>query len=207
MTMDKIHHSISDWEFSATPSLYINDQIYVSPPSCLCTVTRESGTYSPRFYLSDALAHCVPEGKLVTYHQFSKLSFNDITVIFRGQTAPVDDFPDDCYWLRWYETKGSLYRREASINTNLVEGNIEPPLSVNTWHHHRVTWYEYISEMLEHLFRIEYEIYRGGDWQEIFHYDDPLNKWAASSVNRFGLGTTAYIDPYRNAIDDTEIWA
>ncbi len=96
--------------------------------------------------------------------------------------------------------------RQAGEFTWSHEHNLPDGIPLNQWTHLRLTWFTYIDEQFETVFRVMFEIKVDGEWKEQWHDDSPENAWADSGTNRVGFNMRASDTKRYFLQDDTEIW-
>ncbi len=191
-----IHHTWTDWDWSDA-NWELNTGMYVSPPSSL----RFLSTTLTLNLCNLVDSRCLPQGKLVTWHN----AYTDVNGIihFRNQKAVPDVDFVNCYYVRLEQNRVRLYRRVSSVDS--VLGDWAPLNERNTWRKWTVTWwlFEEPHEDVDCRIRIRGDPVNAAPLFEET-VDDPNNQWAESSVNRCGLAGVAPATPQN--FDDTEIW-
>lgn len=204
--MKKIHHSLADWDYRVGARLELAADKFISAPTALRTQALASGYQDEKVYLGDTLGHNIPEGRYLTYY-YDKGEFTfQYLFLLRCQDISYTGYPDDCYYIVFTDDNTILYRREGGVNT-ILKNQVNPfELLRNKWYHFRVTWYQYIEEDLHKYLRTIVEVKVAGEWVELLSWNDELNKWADSDINRVGFGIRAEEHPYYRWMDNTEVW-
>jgi hypothetical protein len=204
--MKRLHHSLTDWDYS-TPAPYVTEAQFVSSPTSL------AARYEPPFNrqgwamcnLADTL--CLPQGRLVTWYRAP--GYHPVSFLFRSQFNPSEEKNDPFY--NAYEVKiqtsvWMIYRYENGVLTGLGEGNIPNPFNLNEWAHLRVTWYNWQFGIGESLLRIIIEEEVDGEWVQQAYVDDDANLFAESEDNRVGFQVIHANLAEPTCIDDSEVW-
>lgn len=207
--MDKLitkHHSLIDWDYRVGAYFEITNTLFVSPPTSLRTQDTGVGGKIEAIYLKEALAACVPDGQIITYFLMTDTPGGGLGVLYRVQDIVYITYPQDCYNVHVRAPDCRLRKFVGGAVTTIRTHNFVPALSALHWYRFRYTFYQIIqadfSRYLKHL--IDWEV--DGEWVNLIDYDDPLNLWADSEINRLGLNLLAQDDPRYNHADDTQIW-
>lgn len=207
--MDKlipIHYSLSDWDFSAPSKWQLITDRFVSAPTALSRLLDEILPTFGVFFLGDALGLNIPEGRIV--HQFWRqiILIQQLHYYFRVQAKNGDNIPDDCYYIYLYGNVHTLTYRLGGVNQWSHEHNCPDGIPQNQWTQLRLTWFTFINEFLNTVFRVVFEIKVDGVWKEQWHDDSEENAWADSAANRVGFAHYNSFGGYYFIQDDTEIW-
>lgn len=199
-------HSLSDWDYVPGAHLELYPLIYVSPPTSLRTVPQLPNPDWEHIFLGTALGACIPNGRIVTWWRYSMV-YVDVFFHFRTQDIPTNGYPHNGYCIQ-LNNHGSLAHRIVNdVSTQLWSVPISPTLPANSWHRIRVTWYQWVNEYFEIQFRIMHDLEVAGEWVNLKTFDDPVNAFADSAVNRCGFVFYSWYRDYWHHLDDTEIWA
>lgn len=201
----KKHHSLSDWDFDPKDDWHTDESEYVSPPTSLtCYDTIQEG--HRWCYLKQAVIDDLPEGRFVTVVKSKNWGPGYLDIFLRTQALPTDYLPENGYWIRIGSGQLKIYRIVNGATTSLKETTPSNPPQEHVWEKWRVTFWQYINEDLETVFRIVVEKEVSGEWKEQAVGEDPDNLWAESGVNRIGFGLQWALDVGTTFLDDTEIW-
>jgi len=204
--LNQKHFSLADWEFEPDHQYYISTVQYVSPPSSLATPAVDVARRMFYCYLSDELAHCVPDGRIITYIRFGYL-VRSYDFYFRQQPPLAYQGNQNGYRLQLQPAndRWRIYRWQDGAGGIIYTG-ATPEFLAETWYRFKVDFYQYLTEDLELTFRIEFFLEQAGEWVSLGYYDDGTNLFADSDVNRVGFSLDGYNLLTIDYADDTEIW-
>jgi len=200
----KPHFSLEDWDFDPNHKYIIKDTHFVSPPTSLASPHTIENQWRC-FYLKQTLAADIPGGRLVTQKLNLPAGTWPHRFFFRVQ-AVAWPLPVNCYFLHPYQAAVRLYRRVASVDTEIKYADLSQSLNLSQWYPMRVTFYSYVDVELLRLFRVIFEINHGAGYVEELVHDDSQNLWEDSGANRVGFGTWCSGAELTQFWDDTEVW-
>jgi hypothetical protein len=208
--MEKVakgHHSLADWDYRPGCPFGLYPDQFISPPSCLRNIENAESLTSEFFYLKASLAPCIADGRIVDWHRWTGSDVaSSAYYLFRCQDCPETGLPQSCYELIFQYGTLELFKMVDGSPQWLSSYDFAPNLNQNTWYHFRVTFWQYTGTDLNKVLRITFEMEIDEEWAEMWYFDDPLNLWAESEVNRIGFGGISTMSDHFQWFDDTEIW-
>jgi hypothetical protein len=206
--INKKHHSTSDWDFSST-NYSLDTSIYISEPSSL----RFNSVNIYALLKQSVAGGPIPEGMIETYARFrSGIASYWWPFLFRNQAADGLCNINNTYALAlsftttgagqpydkvrfYYVLNGTLYLIE--------EKSISPAIYPDTWYLLRCKFWVYDGVLM-----VAFEYFDGSDWVKLCgDFSDANNRWAASGINRVGIGSAwPNTSPYYTWFDNTKIY-
>jgi hypothetical protein len=196
----KTHFSTSDWDFSSS-SWLLDTSDYVDPPAAL------RFTYMTCFALlkQSSVGMPLPEGMIETYFKLNaSTSGTGGWIYMRNQSADGSTGSGEYYCLL---LGGSVSGSGKPLDVaRLVRGGttvetktLDPPIYPYQWERIRVKFWTYAG-----VFFVSLEKYVGGQWVKLCgDWNDPVNAWATSSINRVGIRC---LSTYPTLFDVTKIY-
>jgi len=198
----EIPGATSDWDFGSAP-WQLDTSTYVSSPSSL-KFFNASATY-PILCKYPGTTN-ISQGAIVSYIK-SPLNWGSgyapiFYFFFRNQT-PLGSTPSISLgyfiFIRIDSSQCSIYKDTSPLQGGI--SLISKPSDATQWNKYRATWW---TDPGGAGLMIRLEYWNGSQWVKMINdYNDPENKYTASSINRVGFCG------FNNNIwfDDTEIWS
>lgn len=198
-----IHHTVADWDFETGTTKILDTAVYVSPPSSLKLGYGGAPPIYCTILCRIAATLCIAQGEVRTWVKADNIN-NPQFIYFRNQAALGSANPTNTY--RWRKQVAGvwLYRiindDETLIDTFNLVGN-----DTYGWNHIRIIYWNGKNLEGQDALCNEFYLELAGEWvKQGETLYDTANQWAASEVNRSGIG--AQNNGWYQRFDDTEIW-
>ncbi len=203
MKMKFEHHSVSDWDFQAGTPFILSTGRYVSPPSSLYLYGVASPTVNRAILCRLPSCQVVAQGEVRCWFRSDNVGLGQ-ELYFRNQAALGTANYNNGYemsirgtWAYFYYVLGGTGHLLDAIAITRAQ---------NTWSGWRVVFWNGIQPPTTPALAVDLYEKVGGIWVKRGHtIYDTNNRWAASGINRLGIGC----NEYRNQAywhDDTELW-
>ncbi len=204
--MEKIHHSVADWELEENHAYFLDNEQFLSGPTSLCCPAVNREVTLRYVYLKPALGLNIPEGMVDIYKLFTTFHLT-WEFYFRQQTPLVHRGNQNGYVITFSDNtrKATIRQYVNGIETSL--GTIEyTNFSSYWWQGFRIEWYGYLSAYFEPILRIRISQRLSGEWVVQGFVDDAANAFAESGVNRVGFALYGQLESRRVWTDDTSVY-
>ena len=194
----EIPGATSDWDF-ATSGWQLDTSTYVSSPSSL-------STYCPVILCKYAGTTNISQGRIVTYAKemgnWKTFWAAQFDFHFRNQTA-LGSTPSKSagYYVMIDAINQAIKIARDDTALITITSFLNSPSDISQWNYYRVTWW---TDPGGAGLMIRLEWWDGSSWVKMINdFNDPLDKYASSSINRVGIGS----ENGATYFDDTEIWS
>lgn len=198
------HHTVSDWDFSASIVKILDTTDKVSPPSSLRCTQTVGGELKASILCRIAATQCIAQGEARTWHKTTIETYPGY-LIFRNQAALGTSNLTNCYYWALVYNHAWLYRVIAGALV-LIGDFSHSNWSGYAWNHLRIIYWNGVNALGVAALASEYYREIAGAWVKIGDtLFDTTNQFKDSATNRSGVGGTLINEQYRY-FDDTEIW-
>lgn len=201
-----IHHSPADWDYQPARGFHLSALQKISSPTALCRpVDGTQGTLGWVF-LKELISGNLSEGRITTHFRINPLVDKFWRIYFRTQAKPTTDSPLNSYFIFYTSTGDSVWKRVNGVDTNLFAGTPHTSWAADTWYQIRLTWYLWLTETLEPILRILFDLWEAGAWTNLINFDIANPLWQDTPTNLIGFKNPGDAAAKRFWIDDTVIY-
>lgn len=206
MKTPESHHSLADWDYRPGAYITISGDRYVSYPSALRTIIDPPETTYEWLYLKDALAHNIPDGRILDWRYFDTASAIIAGgFLFRCQDISFTDWPLNCYYIQFTPLQTLFCANINGVRNVLYIYEHRPYADPDTWYHTRISFFQHIEADFAVYLRVVFEIQVNAQWTELWSFNHHANLWKDSDINRIGFMCRAFTTNFFQYIDDTQI--